>query len=567
MLAQGAVHGAGTLADVVTGTAPGAGSHAERWASAIPVDPTVGGTISGEPEISPEQISRTYDRAFGTGPAAQTFKERIPQAAEAIGMVAPVIRTGGGAIASSAAARAAAPATAAEALEQAARNSPQSMGAASAAPRMTEVSPELQKAVLDAARKNGGAVHPEALSRHVEADTLPVRIQLTPGQALQDPTLISHELNNRARTPGLPQLLDEQNKGLKQNIQTIRDQVGPDVFTTNPVEHGDALMAAYKAKDEPIRQQVSDNYKAFFDAAEKSNATVDGPGFVQSAEAGLKKKMKGAFLPPGIQSILTEFRSGDTPMTFENFENARSILAAEARKAERAGDGNAAAAIGIVRDKLEDLPMTGGNKDLKALADKARSSAKARFDALDADPAYKAAVNDSVAPDQFVHKFVTGPSATRDNVARMSAFLGDDEVAKQTMAVAALDHLRKSAGVDPMGNGTFLQSGYNKARTALDPKLKYLVSPNTADQLEQLGNVARYTQFQPKGSYVNNSNTLVGALGEHAASIGEASVNAKTFGVGGSLIRKAVEGRSAKKLARQTMSPYGGLDQLGEPPQ
>ena len=54
---------------------------------------------------------------------------------------------------------------------------------------------------------------------------------------------------------------------------------------------------------------------------------------------------------------------------------------------------------------------------------------KARFDALRADPAYKAAENDSVAPDQFVRKFITGPSATRDAVTRMRENLKDNDTA------------------------------------------------------------------------------------------------------------------------------------------
>src|SRR6185369_9270899 len=216
-----------------------------------------------------------------------------------------------------------------------------------------------------------------------------------------------------------------------------------------------------------------------------------------------------------VQSILSEFRSGETPMTFENFENARTTLAAEARKADRAGDGNAAAAINIVRDKLEDLPMTGQNADLKALADKARASAKARFDALDADPAYKAAVNDSVAPDRFVQKFVTG--GTRDGVAQMRANLAHDDTAVQTMGVSALDHLRDQARVGPGQSGNFAQAAFNKQLVALDPKLRSLVDPKTADQLGTLGNVTHYTQNQPRGSYVNNSNTAVALFGEHAA--------------------------------------------------
>ena len=88
---------------------------------------------------------------------------------------------------------------------------------------------------------------------------------------------------------------------------------------------------------------------------------------------------------------------------------------------------------------------------------------------------------------------MTGPQATRDGVATMRQNLADNEVATQTMGVAALDHLRQSAGIDPMGNGNFTQAGFNKALIALDPKLQSLVDPKTAEHLGTLGNVARYT--------------------------------------------------------------------------
>lgn len=88
-LLQGLMHTAGTLMDVGTFTAPGAGSHAERWASKIETDPSMGGRVDPSGEIHPDQVSHAYDNAFGTGPLAQTLKERIPQAAEAVSVVAP----------------------------------------------------------------------------------------------------------------------------------------------------------------------------------------------------------------------------------------------------------------------------------------------------------------------------------------------------------------------------------------------------------------------------------------------------------------------------------------------
>ena len=96
-VAGGIAHGAGTLADVVTGTSPGPGSHAERWASHFPVAGPLGETPQAGQDLA-SGISKAYDTVAGTGPLAQTLKERIPQAAEAIGTVVPPLRGAGAAI-------------------------------------------------------------------------------------------------------------------------------------------------------------------------------------------------------------------------------------------------------------------------------------------------------------------------------------------------------------------------------------------------------------------------------------------------------------------------------------
>ncbi len=56
-------------------------------------------------------------------------------------------------------------------------------------------------------------------------------------------------------------------------------------------------------------------------------------------------------------------------------------------------------------------------------------------------------------------------------------------------------------------------------------------SPDQPETLEQLGNVARNTQFQPRGSFVNNSNTFVSQAAEAAKSGIEGAINVKAGGI------------------------------------
>lgn len=438
-----------------------------------------------------------------------------------------------------------------------AMDSPQSMGAAAAARDLKNASPEI-RALVDEANKSGAPIRQEILERVIEADSLPVRIKLTPGQATQDPVTISKEMNYRGKKDGaISRILQDQNQQLIENLDELRIRGSRDAIGHDPVQNGQALIDAYKSFDEPIRADISAKYKAL-EEANGGQFPLQGQDFVAAADAALAKKMKGRYVPKEVAGDLAEFRDGG-PMTFENFENLRTNLAAEARKAERSGDGNAAAAVNIVREALESLPMTGEAAKIKPLADAARSAAKARFDKLRADPAYRAVVDDSVSAgemsplaDDFIQKYVVKGKAA--NVKTMRDNLAADEFASQTIAAGALNYLKQKAGINLYTNeGNFSQAGYNRALAELTPKLGILVDPKLAEQVQALGNVARYTQVQPRGAFVNNSNTFTAAAADAAANTLEGAANVAAKGIPiGTLTRKALGNRADKKFAKET---------------
>jgi len=350
--------------------------------------------------------------------------------------------------------------------------------------------------------------------RHIEADSLPVPIRLTKGQASGDIVQLSNEQNRRGKDTQLAQRFNEQNGLLIDNINEIRTNAAPDAYGTKIIENSQGIIDAYKTLDGDRNKKISTAYKALEDA-NGGQFPIDGAQLALNAEAMLGKKLKTEFLPPSIKSQLERFKSGE-PMTFEQFEAMRTNLAAEIRKAERSGDGNAAMSSSIVREALEQLPLTGeAATKLKPLADSARGLAKERFDMLKKDPAYKAAVDDVVPADKYLQKFVV--NGVNKNIATMVNHLGKDSVAHQHMAAGTVNWLKDKAGiVDETGN--FTQAGFNKALKQLDDvkNMEQIFTPEAASQLKTLGNVARYTQAQPRGAFVNNSNTLVGALAEKA---------------------------------------------------
>lgn len=442
--------------------------------------------------------------------------------------------------------RFAAPAAEAAPKPMAAPFGPKSVGAAAAAADLTSVSPELRQAV----QKAGPRVNDAALDRHVDADTLTVPVRLTEGQATQDPISISNEMNMRGKAKPIAERLDQQNKALGANVEELRNQIGENVFTTNPVEHADTIIGDYKARDARANGRITQLYQRLRDA-NGGQFPVDAQALLDSATSKLHEKLLFDHAPPEVMKTLN--RLADKGMTFENFESLRTNLARIQRSSTV--DGNVKAAAGVIRNAMEELPLEPGAADLKPLADQARNMAKQRFDALEADPAYKAAV-EGVEPDRFVRKYII--SAPRSDVATMMRDASPET--RATIRTAVLDHLREQAKLDSNFSGNFSAAGYNKALTALEPKLGDIFEPKDIEQIRKLGRVSKYVTNQPRGSFVNNSNTLVANMANHAMNVGEGVMNVATLGVPtGTWTRRLIENLQTDNEANKILAPGAGV--------
>jgi hypothetical protein len=408
-------------------------------------------------------------------------------------------------------------------------------------------------------------VNLKALESHVEALNLLDPVYLTKGQATEDLVALSNELNRRGELPNIAQRIGEQNKKLVNNLTLIREKAAPDVFGTKPSEFGQQVIDGYLNID----RQRNDNIRQLYGQLEQAaggNFPIDAQKFVQSADQQLKKKLKSEFLPPEIDRQLQSYRDGSR-MDFEQFESLRTNLATEIRKAERAGDGNKSFALGVVRDSLENLPLTGEAAKLKPLADAARKAAKERFDALKRDPAYSAAVEGKVAPENFIDTFVLSKGkGTEANVRQMMSALGRGSPEQQAIAAGLMETITRKS-VDSSGN--FSQAAYNKILRDLEPKLLEVFDPDSAKQLKMLGNVSRKVMAQPKGGFANNSNTLVAGLAEKAGKALELGLNISTANLLplGTIAKQARQRKAAEKFQRETLEPLAGTQQertLGE---
>jgi len=421
---------------------------------------------------------------------------------------------------------------------------------------MTRATPELQQ---ELSKLNPNEVNVEVLNRHLDADTLPIPIKLSEGQATRDPNIFSQEMNSRGKNKEFANRYNEQNAQLVENIDQIKENAAPRVYGTNVVENGQSLIDSYLDIDKARLANIDSKYQALRDAA-GGQFPIDGVAFAENALNSLKTNLKTEFLPDSIMRQVNAFKRGE-PMTFEQFEAMRTNLAAEMRKADRAGDGNAEFALGKVREALDDLPLTGETKELKVLADEARSAAKERFDTLDNDKAYKAAVNGKVEPDDFINKFVI--NGKKNDIDKMVNHLGVDSQAREVMAAGIVNWLKSKAGISADGNGAFSQKGFNKALESIDPKILNIVGPEVNQQLKALGNTARNIQERPAGGYVNESNTFVGALANKAAGgveLGLNLVGGGQYGIPiGTMARGAVRNvREARKI-KESLKPGAGI--------
>lgn len=554
---SGITGGAGNLADAVTGSDPGAHKwgYVPRTEAGKAVQGTIGDVTSAAGRAAYEDLIGPAVKAWGGDPEAarRTLAERVPEAMGAVGTVlGPAALVKGFP-------RAAPVGTPADIVARSSQG--QSMGAAAASPNITAISPELQQAVVEAARKTGGAVNPDVLKAHIEAEEHGV--QLMKGQATRNPEQFTAEQNSTH--PDITARLNTQNTQLTDALDTIRRDASPTTVGNDYIENGRSAVDALKAYDEPIQADIRAKYKALTDA-NGGNVPIDTGKFLTNVDASLKKGFltKTAASTPEISEILDSVRSGE-PMDFEGFENARTRLAA----AQRAG-GSVGEAARIVRGQLEQMPLSPQAAGLKGLADTARSAAKARFDQLDADPAYQAAVDDvsagnakgspSPLADTFLDKYALSKSAPKSQVdLMMQKIRATDPDAAGAVASHTLNTLR-TAAVKP--NGNIVPSGFNGALQKLGPKLDSLIAPETRDSLESFGRTLTNAKAEPAGGKVNYSRSGV-VVRDALTGAAEGFANAKSGGLYG-IVKGLVP--KDKAFAREALKPGAGLDQLNASP-
>lgn len=415
---------------------------------------------------------------------------------------------------------------------------------------IAQASPEL---AAQLAKENPATIDPKALERYVDADSLGVK--LTKGQATQDPTLISNERNARGQDPRLAEALSQQNKTLLEKASSVKEQVAPDVFAPDYVANAEGALEFIGNKVKQNEQATTAAYKELENLG-AGKIEVDSKSFAENAMKALTEKEDIDFLPSTIANKVKSYQEGK-PMNFAQYENLRTQIARETRKAQRADDGNAVHALTLVRGELEKLPLLGETAEAKAVADKARATAKSEFDLLNKDSSaynkvYADLVNGSVDTKDFIQSAVLR-SKNKDFAKTMELF--DDPVAQQHLRAGALDIILKDS-TDASGN--FKPSKFAKAIENLDVNKKLdALFGEEAQTLRKISKTGQLVEARPTGAFVNESNTTVARM---AAEYGKRL--AEQTPVVGRFVepaRQLMAERQAKKAVEESLRPGAGV--------
>ena len=428
--------------------------------------------------------------------------------------------------------------------------------ASTLAEAVARATPELK---AELSKVKPGDLNVEALNRIMEADQLPVPIRYTKGQAAQDPVLISRERNERGIKEQYVERFNEQNKALQENANLMKERVAPDVNTTSFVEDAERSIDLMGKRIKTDDDAITAAYNSLKDYG-AGKLEVDSQTFGNSAMKALREFDEQEFLPPSILNRIKDYTEGKA-MNFNQFENLRTVLARETRKAQAANDGNAVHALTVVRSELEKMPLLNETGEAKVLADKARSLAKSQFDLLDKkrdtyNPLYADVMNGIADTKDFIPKLVFR-SKNKDFVKTMETLSEGDPQAIQHLRSGALDYMIRES-TDASGN--FLTGKFNKLVDNLDvnKKLEPLFGEE-AKTIRAIANAGKIIEARPKGAFVNESNTAV-ALGSMAKQYGT-ELAKRIPGVGAVIepAQQILQQRKSAKEVKQTLKPAAGV--------
>lgn len=431
---------------------------------------------------------------------------------------------------------------------------------------MAEQAPAINPALaqkVSEIEQAGGTVNPVAVANQNKALAVDPRLQLTEGQALQDANLISTERNDRGIKEQLVSKFNEQNQILKERAEIYKNEFTPDVKGLSYVENS---TNAINAVDDLIKTNENAAKTKYEDlkALGGGKLELDGKAFGTKARQALDMEDIQDYVPSQIMKRIDDYADGKKQLNLNLFEGLRTKIAAESRKAERAGDGNTVYALKVVRNELEQMPLANEVGAIKSVADEARSLFKANRD-LEANNAfYGQATRGGLDSKDFVPKVAF--RSKNDYFGQAMEVLNKNPVAKDNFAQGTMDYMIRestdgSGNLNPMKMADFIEN------LQLNNRLEPLFGKENSAKLLNYAEVSRFTKATPEGSFVNFSNTapasanLISRYGSVAAEVAGASLNIPFVGEAVRSGSQFMEKRRTRKQAEKATEFGAGVEQ------
>ena len=428
---------------------------------------------------------------------------------------------------------------------------------------LSSASPRVQSAFTNEAPSN---INLDSLNTRKQFDKFDM--QPTEGEALQDISKMSDEWNDRTIDPELQHRFEERNPKLIEAFDKLTESAAPDIYEKNPVKLADQILTKLKNDDDARVLDITNKYQRANEVLGTGESPIDVGALKDNIDAALKKAQRTRYVPEELKADLNDALSKGylTPEEYENFRTDTALIARTSKPLQ-------AKAASIIRQQLENVPLKGEFAQYKPLFDEARKAVADRKNLIDSNPAYKVAISDTRTPEEaltlphpasatFLDKNVTGKGVSQVNVQRLVDQLGQGSVEHQALQAAVIQDLKQKSGVIN-NQGNVSQKTLNaQIQKELGSKLDTIHGQQLANDIRDLGEVARKSEHIRGGAgFANTSNTESvrkrGALGATkdfitaAAAKGlEGSVNLKTYGIGGTLIKNMYQSnKEAKALA------------------
>ncbi len=426
---------------------------------------------------------------------------------------------------------------------------------------------------VQSALDHGADISPAAIVNRAKAESLPIPIQLTRGQATGDPMLYAREQNLRGiQGVGEPitTRLQQQNSGFIANLDALGAKNALD-----PVSFGQKYSDSIQNFWNSLDAHKNSLYSAVRNSQGQS-AAMDGYASAENIKAALNNPQASYvydMLPSNIRRTIDDLGSGQVPFSVAQMQSLDKIWG----DAARGTDGSTAYAINQARRILANAPLAddAGEESRQAYF-AARQAHAQQMSLIDPklpngqpNPAYqpmvKSVVMDGKPPEQLFnqHFMNAAPSAAAKNQSFLSQINPEaaQEVGQTLMGEIKRQALNSASDDRGTISDAVLRSWSNDP--VKSARLEAIFPRPAVDIFHNLASTVEAAKKFPVASAVNTSNTGSALLnaGLSMAQNGAISQVVKHL----PLVRSVAEGLQAAKVhtgVQQALTPGVSLKSI-----